>query len=362
MRIKHSLLALVAVSSLFLVACGSTKVTDATDDTEETDKKEDISDTNPTENTKETEPEKNFSGENAKLLEKVEQARKRAIDADAPKYYRALFDEASKKHDDLKSKVAHDKSTNYSSELNDLIKLYDSLANASIAQMLKSKVNELNPADVDAAVLKKGEDALKAYESLGTDGSASDLYDQAKIALDSYKKLVEKGFVAMAGRERKAALEAKKNAESVKAQVAKKTKESYKKASSTFVNADRAYSSKNIEGAYAGYKTAKESFSEMYEIVKKDREETEARLAAAREKVAAAEKIAAEADSAAPLTEKIAGIEDENAVLLQADSFANPEDSISDVESGADAKTAEKIADEAIASEEAKTQAVIDAK
>ena len=114
---------------------------------------------------------------------------------------------------------------------------------------------------------------------------------------------------------------------------------------------------KNIEKAYIGYKSSKESFSEMYEIVKKDREETEARLAAAREKVNAAEQTAVAADSAAPLTEKIAGIEDENAVLLQSDTFANPEDSISDVESGDVAKKAEQIADDAMAAENSEIDA-----
>ncbi len=357
MKAKYPLIALFAVSSLFFVACGSTQVEDVSGDSEKT---ENVA----SDNAQADSSTKDFSESNAKLLEKVEQARKNAIDADAPKYYNALFEEATKKHNDLKAKVAHDKSTDYSSDANDLIQLYDSLTNASIAQLLKSKIPELNSADIDAATLKKAEDALVAYDALGVNASSSDLYNQSKIALDSYKKLVEKAFMAMAGRERKAALEAKKNAESVKAQVAKKTKESYKKASDTFKKADSSYSVKNIEKAYIGYKSAKESFTEMYEIVKKDREETEARLSAAKEKVAAAEQTAAAADSEAPLKEKIAGIEDENAVLLEADKFANPDDSISDVESGDVAKKAEQIADQAIASENADTSSssIIDAK
>ena len=351
MKIKYPLAVLFAASSLFLVACGSTKVEDVSDSTEN------AADEQVPDSTDSASSEKDFSEANAAVLEKVEQARKNAIDAEAPKYYRALFDEATRKHNDLKSKIAHDKSTDYSAEANDLIQLYDSLTNASIAQLLKSKLSELNSSDIDAATLKTAEDALVAYDSLGVEGSSSDLFKQSKIALDSYRKLVEKGFIAMAGRERKAALEAKKNAESVKAQVAKKTKESYKAASNTFKKADSDYSVKNIEKAYIGYKSSKESFSEMYEIVKKDREETEARLAAAREKVNAAEQTAVAADSAAPLTEKIAGIEDENAVLLQSDTFANPEDSISDVESGDVAKKAEQIADDAMAAENSEIDA-----
>ena len=358
MKAKYPLVALFAVSSLFLVACGSTQVEDVAVDEEKTENvaSDEVKDDTP--------PAKDFSESNALLLEKVEKARKGAIDADAPKYYAARFEEATKKHDDLKAKIAHDKSTDYSAEAEDLIRLYDSLSNASIAQLLKSKIPELNPADIDANALKAAEDALAAYDSMGTDVSSSDLYDQSKIALDSYRKLVEKGFKAMAGRERKAALDAKKNAESVKAQVAKKTKESYKSASNTFKKADSSYSAGNIEQAYIGYKSSKESFTEMYEIVKKDREETEARLAAAREKVAAAEQTAAAADSEAPLNEKIAGIEDEDAVLLEADKFANPDDSISDVESGDVAKKAEQMADEAIASENSASNAssTIDAK
>lgn len=351
---KQFAFALFALTSLLFIACGSTKVEAVPEDETETTKVEEKQ-----ENQKEDKKEEvaDFSASNAELLEKVEAARKAAIEAGAEKYYKAFLAETDVKYAGVKINVKVNPSANYTEDLNDLIKRYESMEYAALAMGLKEKASGLNSSDLDAATLKKGSDALAKYSELTNGGASSDLLAQAKLAYQSYSDLVNKGFSAMAGRERKAALEAKKNAESVKAQVAKKTKEDYKKAADTFKKADSSYSLKKIEPAYNGYKASKEAWTTMFEIVKKDREETEARLAAAKQKVLEAEQAALAADTEAPLTEKVAGIEDENAVLLEADKFANPEDSISDVESGTVAETAGKIANEAIAAEE-----MIDAK
>lgn len=339
----------LAFASLLFVACGSTKVESVPEDntTAEVENQEE----NKTEDVIE-EKKEDFSASNAELVLKVEAARAAAIAAGAEKFYKSFLAETDSKYSGVKADLKNNPSADYSGDLKDLINRYESMEYASLAQGLKSKTSSMNTSDLDAATLKKASDALASYEALMNSGSGADMLAQAKLAYQSYSDLVNKGFTAMAGRERKAALDAKKNAESVKAQVAKKTKDAYQKASEVFKKADASYSFKKLEPAYNGYKTAKESWTEMFEIVKKDREETEARLAAAKQKVLEAEKAALAADAEAPLTEKVAGIEDEDTVLLEADKFARPEDSISDVESGEVAETAGKIADEAIASEE----------
>ena len=345
MKIRYPLIALFALSSIFFASCGSTKVDAATEDnkTEE----------NASDGKKADEGvSEDFSEKNQALLAKVEEARKNAIDAGAQTYYPELFKETESKNRDVADSVEKNPNADHSAALNDLIARYESMEYASLAKGLQKKAGEMGGSDLDANLLKKGNDALAKYDDVSANGSGSDMLAQAKAAYDSYSDLLNKGFIALAGKERKAALAAKKDAESVKAQVAKKTKEAYAKASETFKNADKSYSVKKIEPAYEGYKAAKESWAQMYETVKKDREETEARLAEAKKKVEEAARNAENADKESPLTEKVAGIEDEDAVLLEKDKFANPDDAISDVESGTVAEQAEKIADEAISEEE----------
>ena len=64
-----------------------------------------------------------------------------------------------------------------------------------------------------------------------------------------------------------------------------------------------------------------------------------------------------EADTIAPLNEEVAGIEKEDTVLLESDNFANPEDSVIDVESSEDAKKASALEESNKASMEADNNA-----
>jgi len=134
-------------------------------------------------------------------------------------------------------------------------------------------------------------------------------------------------------------------------------KEEYKKASEIFKKADSSYVTANIEGAFNGYKTAKETYSALYEEIKEKRAAAQALIDAAKQKVADSENYAKEADTIAPLEGVVAGIEAEDAVLLEEDNFANPEDAVINVEDGTTAKTAEKVAETAIAVENAATNA-----
>ena len=107
-----------------------------------------------------------------------------------------------------------------------------------------------------------------------------------------------------------------------------------------------------------GYKTAKETYSALYEEIKEKRAAAQALIDAAKQKVADSENYAKEADSIAPLEGVVAGIEAEDAVLLEEDNFANPEDAVINVEDGTTAKTAEKVAETAIAVENVASNAV----
>lgn len=310
----------------------------------------------PKEEPKVEEPKNDFSENNAKLLERVEAARNKAIEAEASKAYPELFADAEGKYEPLKNSVATDTATDYTVQLADLAAKYNSLANAAEAKRLKARVDELAFNEMDKSVYGAGEAALSKYEEMGVNGTGADLLAQSAIALESYKALMNKGFVALAGRERQAALDAKKQADSVKAGVAQK--EIYKNASETFKAADSSYVTKNIEAAYNGYKSSKETYLNLFETISAKRAAAQAAIDRAKARVAEAESYTTEADSIAPLTEEVAGIEKEDAVLLEKDELANPEDAVINVEEGATAQAAEKAAETAIAVEEAANKAV----
>lgn len=349
MKIKYFLPVLCGTALIF-ASCGSTKVDETPVETE-SEVSESIDETaDTTNNNSQTEVGK-IEDLNKAWIAKVEEARNAAISVNAQKYYADLFKKTDSSFDKVKSENKKKPQVSYETSLKNLQDLYLSMERIVRAMSLKEKVDVLDSKDIDQKLLEKAKSAMENYNS-GKNLSGKDLLEHADVAYNSYFSLLNKGFMAMMGRERRAALSAKKDAESMKAQVAKKTKEQYKLASNTFRNADKDSAFKKYESAFNGYKSSKEAFSQMFEIVKKDRAETEAKLAAAKQKVLEAEQAATKADGEAPLTEKVAGIEDESTKLLEDDKFANPNDSINDVESGDVASTAAKIAEDAILAEE----------
>lgn len=270
--------------------------------------------------------------------EKADIARKAAVEAGAEKYYPELFKATDKKYSDLCENIKKDPKKDYSSEINDVAKRFTALAKASLAKTMKAKADELGLAEYDKASYEKGEKLLADFDAIGADASSEDYNSKASAAFDSFLSVIQKGFVALAGKERNAALEAKKQADSVKAGVAKK--DEYKAASDTFKKADSDYVTKDIENAYKGYKSAKESYAQLFDTVSKNRAAALAAIERAKQAVSEAESYSAEADSIAPLKEQVAGIEAEDAVLLETDSLANPDEAIINVEEGDTAKKA----------------------
>ncbi len=324
MKVRTLAILMCSVTALSFVACKSTPA--AEEAPQET-----------TEETPVVEQKEDFSGANQTLMGKLDAARTAAIEAEAKKYFPELFDQAEKDYNELKKNTAENPNTDYSSQVKDLTAKYQSLEKAAKAQAMKEQIDQLQFASLDQAGYDKAGAALAKYAELGASGSSSDLLDQANIAYNSYSSILTKGYTSLVKAEKEAALAAKKNAESVKAQMAKKTE--YQTATAKFQKADVAKNFNNLvdkKAAYEGFKSAKEIYTEIYETVKKNREEAQAKIDAAKKRVEQAENYSEEADKVAPLTEKVAGIEDENAVLLEKDTFANPEDSIIDVNTSTD--------------------------
>ena len=136
------------------------------------------------------------------------------------------------------------------------------------------------------------------------------------------------------------ALAAKKDADSVKAAVSEKKE--YNRAADLFKKGDASYSMQGFESAYDYYDQSYEIFNTLYESISEKRAAALAAIEAAKKSVQESAAVAEEADLEAPLTGDVDGIEDEDAVLLEEDEYADPEDAevylAEDISIGGDAK------------------------
>ncbi len=273
-----------------------------------------------------------FSELNDKLLAQADSARQKAIDAGAEKYYPDLLASTDKYYDELKSEIAANPNADHSDKIKDVVQRYEAIATACMAKDMQEKAKELGLSDPNAE---------KALEDFENSNNGKDMSENAGKALSAYSALLLKHLGEMAKTERAAALEAKKKADSVKAGVAKKAE--YTEASNTFKKADSDFVTKHLDGAYKGYRTAKNTFNSLYETIFEKRAAAQAAIERAKQRVAEAENYTLEADTIAPLQGEVAGIEKEDAVLLEEDNFANPDDAVIDVEDGDVAKAAAAI-------------------
>ena len=317
-----TLLSVVAILSFF--SCGSTPTAEPLVDTS-------TGESTPVEEEK-TDDTGDFSKANEALLAQADSARQKAVEAGAEQYFPDVLALDDRYYDEVKSAVSANPSEDHSAKIKEVITRYNALATASLAKEMKAKADEFGLADADAE---------KALEDFEASGNGSDMKTNADKAFSAYSALLVKHLGEMAKSEREAAREAKKKADSVKAGVARKAE--YTEASNTFKKADASFVTRDVEGAYKGYKTAKNSFLSLYESIAEKRAAAQAAIEKAKKRVAEAEAYTKEADEIAPLQGEVAGIEKEDAVLLEEDKFANPEDAVIDIDNSEDAKKAAVI-------------------
>lgn len=151
------------------------------------------------------------------------------------------------------------------------------------------------------------------------------LLSKANEAFDSYYKVYFKSYKRFADDERKNALAQKKKADAVKAQISRK--QEYKEYAELIQKGDSQYSTSNPESAYESYKEAASSYEALAADVAEKRAAAQRAIDEAKAKVKESGDYA-DADKSNPLEGKVDGIEDEDAVLLEDDEFANPDDEI----------------------------------
>lgn len=284
------------------------------------------------------------------LISQIDDARQRALEEGAQDAYPEAFAALDAAYEALKNL---DDGLDHSAELNDIKSRYEALQKVAAAKKLKERIDDEGLAENSPADYDKGEAALSEFdsllnsvlsniaaisESLVPGDSAVDnvknaagapskkLLSKANEAYDSYYKVYFKSYKKFADDERKNAISQKKKADAVKAQISRK--QEYREYAELIQRGDSQYSTSNPESAYESYKEAAASYEALAADVAEKRAAAQKAIDEAKAKVKESGDYALNADSTNPLDEKVEGIEDEDAVLLEDDEFANPDDEI----------------------------------
>lgn len=280
--------------------------------------------------------------DNSSALEQADLARQAAIDAKADKIAPVQFAATDALLKTLQAQA--ETGIDVSIGLKDVQTRYEALEKYAKAMDAKSRVDELGFASYDQASYDKGTQAIADLQNLFSETNilSSAMLEKANEAYSSFNSVLIGAFKKLAKEERIGAFAAKKDADSVKAAVAEK--DSYGKAVEDFKKGDSNYAMQNPEAALKNYQSAKGQFEVLFKTVSEKREAAQKAMEAAKNAVLETQNYAATADKEAPLTgEEVQGIESEDAVLLEVETFADPK--------AAEVELSETISEEVIPEE-----------
>lgn len=277
------------------------------------------------------------------LQEKIENARQEAIAAGAEEKAPKQLQDVDNLYASLNGSVSEE-------DAETIIARYNLLTDYIKAKDAKDEIDENGFASYAQNNYDKGVESLAFVEETFTSSSElnSDVFDKAKDAYSNFNTVLTIAYKKLAKEERSAAYEAKKTADSVKAGVAQK--ERYNAAAEDFKTGDSLYSMQSPKKALEKYRSSKNEFNALYEEVSVKRAAAQAAIDEAKRRVAESAEYAEVADEKAPITEPVEGIEEEDAVLLEADDYENPEEAEADIsETIEDEFEEDEIVDEEIA-------------
>ena len=280
--------------------------------------------------------------DNSSALEQADLARQAAIDANADKVAPIQFAATDALLKTLQAQA--ETGVDVSIGLKDVQTRYEALEKYAKAMDAKARVDELGFASYDQASYDKGTQAIADLQNLFSETNilSSAMLEKANEAYSSFNSVLIGAFKKLAKEERNGAFAAKKDADSVKAAVAEK--DSYGKAVEDFKKGDSNYAMQNPEAALKNYQSAKGQFEVLFKTVSEKREAAQKAMEAAKNAVLETQNYAANADKEAPLTgEEVQGIEAEDAVLLEVETFADPK--------AAEVELSETISEEVISEE-----------
>ena len=288
--------------------------------------------------------------DNSSALEQADLARQAAIDAKADKVAPIQFAATDALLKTLQAQA--ETGVDVSIGLKDVQTRYEALEKYAKAMDAKARVDELGFASYDQASYDKGTQAIADLQNLFSETNilSSAMLEKANEAYSSFNSVLIGAFKKLAKEERNGAFAAKKDADSVKAAVAEKA--AYGKAVEDFKKGDSNYAMQNPEAALKNYQSAKGQFEVLFKTVSEKREAAQKAMEAARNAVLETQNYAATADKEAPLTgEEVQGIEAEDAVLLEAETFADPK--------AAEVELSETISEEPIVEETSVSEEVV---
>ena len=262
--------------------------------------------------------------DNTLALKGIDDARKKALENDADEYAPDELAAIDAIYEKIKAKS--DNGEDVSVESLDLANRYAALSAYIDALKAKEIIDDTEMFSLAQSVYDEGEKALEEYEELVEDPNSTGKaqLEKATKASASYNSVLIVIYKKVAKDERTDAFVAKKNADSVKAAVAQKAK--YDEGVEYFKKGDSLYSMQSFEKAYESYKSSKEIFNTLYNEIADKRAAVLKAIEEAKRKVEETADFAEQADRQVPLREKIDGIEDEDAVLLEEDEYDDPED------------------------------------
>ena len=321
---KVSIIILSIFTLLFFISCGSKPA--AEDETPEAPSASEV--TEAVEDLSENIADEGLSeaAKLAALMEQINDARQSAIDAGADKNCPDQMNKLDYLLAGLKDSDDPDAAAK------SIIDRYNLLANYSTAVETKKEIDDngydsyaKNDYNRGVGNLEKVEAAFNAE----SDDFDKSVFVNAENAVKDFNTVINVAYKKIAKEERENAMEAKKNADSVKAGVARKAE--YKEATDLITSGDSLYAMQNAKKAAEKYKSAAEQLNYLYKDVSEKRAAAQAAIDEAKKRVAESEKFAEEADVKAPITEQVEGIEDEDAVLLEADDYEDPEEAEADI-------------------------------
>lgn len=324
---KITLLGSVLLCIFFLASCGTKPVAETDNNVEAPVVTDEVADEVSDDTTKESIEE---------IKARIEKARASAIDAGAKENAGELLARIDSSYDEFCANPDGDGS--------DIEKQYLALSAYLNATKAKQKIDDNNFADYSRTDYDKGVAALSETDVLITAKTINvdELLSKSQDAYSDFNKVLIIAYKKLAKDERVVAYNAKKDADSVKAGVSEKEK--YTEGVDSFRKGDSLYSMQNPEAALSSYSDSKDIFTELFVSVSEKRAVAQKAIDDAKKRVEQSKLNAENADKEAPITEAVDGIEDEDAVLLEEDSFEDP--------AAAEIEVEETIEEELITTEE----------
>lgn len=253
---------------------------------------------------------------NAKLIQELNAARKKAVAAGADRYLRnelTVVDIASREAQAV-YKDGGDPAE-FNAKASDLLYQYKALEQAALAAAARKKIHEMNFAGYAASDYDVAEKAArKAEEMFNAGASGKELFAQTEKVLAGYNAVLNAGYKVLAEKERERVIEIKDKADGIKAGVADKT--GYANAVAFFTRGNQELKSGENEKAYNNFVTSREMLDKVYQDVLKKRAAAEEAIARAKRRVEDADAVAVKADSIAPIekVESLDSVENTNSV------------------------------------------------